>query len=785
METNQSPIAWNNLQVELERQNQLYAMLSQINRTIVRTKDSQELYLAACRIAVEYGGFALAWIDLINPDKGIVVPVACAGMATVAQLKNLHIAETDQQSDVSALNAESFFVDKDTPPGLCRPSWASIPEQWSLNAGGSFPIRLEGKIIGAFNLAAKEAGFFREAEINLLVEVVDDISFALEVIRNEEKRISAETKMKYLVYYDSQTGLPSRTLFEERLSEACRDIGDAQVVVLVVNLRRFHGIVQLLGPDAGQEVIRTISDRLESVAAQYSVARVTESKFALMLPNPDGLDVAEELAWHIHRALSDTIELNRQEYFLDPFIGIARFPLDGEPRDVLKHAIQAAAIQDTSGICRFFFSDMDENSRRQLNLDTSLRRALERDEFILHYQPQLDLFTGRIVGVEALLRWQSRDYGLVSPQDFIPLLEENGLICAVGEWVLQEACRCNRQWQDQGLPPVRMAVNLSARQFLNVDILALVKRVLENTGLEPRWLELELTESIVLLNADNVIRVMCDLKQNGVSLALDDFGTGYSSLSYLQRLPVARIKIDRSFVNNITSNPGDAAIVRALVGMAHSLNLTVIAEGVETEGQLGFLRGIGCEEIQGYFFSRPLPADDFALLLREGRGIPPEQVDKPERVLLLVDDEPNILSSLTRALRRKGFRIVSTTSAREGFDLMGIHQPGVVLCDQRMPEMTGTEFLRRIKDIYPETMRMVLSGYADLNSVIDAVNQGAIYKFLTKPWEDEALSRHIKDAFDIYDLHRENRELSRMLLANQALLKSFQDSKNQSIPSSR
>ncbi|QPK65629.1 EAL domain-containing protein [Methylomonas sp. LL1] len=736
-------------------------MLSHINRIIIRTKDPQELYRAACRIAVEQGGFALAWVGLLNPEMDDVIPVASAGAITISQLKKLN-----------KCNTVAFSGDKEASEDLCRTTWGNMSEQLGLHAGSSFPIRLEGKIIGAFNVAATEAGIFREAEVNLLVEVVDDISFALDVIRLEERRIAAESKMRYLVYYDSQTGMPSRALFEERLIEACKNGAAQQVVVVVVNLRRFHGIVQLLGPDAGQDIIRAMGSRLETVVTGVTVARITESKFALMLLDPEGLDLVEEMAWRIHKGLAESIAVNHQEFFLDPFIGIARYPLDGEPAEVLKHAIQAASTQDTTSTCRFFFADMDEGSRRQLNLDTALRRALERNEFILHFQPQLELSTGKIIGAEALLRWQSRDYGLVSPQDFIPLLEENGLISEVGEWVLQEACRCTRDWQNEGLPPIRMAVNLSARQFLSGDIRAMVGRILDESGLEPRWLELELTESIVLLNADNVIRTMHDLNADGVSFALDDFGTGYSSLSYLQRLPAARIKIDRSFVTNITSNPSDAAIVRAVVGMAHSLGLTVIAEGVETEGQLGFLRGVGCEEIQGYFFSRPLLADDFALLLREGRSIPPGQIDKPERVLLLVDDEPNIISALTRSLRRKGFSILSTTSAREGFDLMATYQPGVVLCDQRMPEMTGTEFLRRVKQIYPDTMRMVLSGYAELNSVIDAVNQGAVYKFLTKPWEDEALCQHIKDAFDIYELQRENRELSRLLQANQAQLES-------------
>jgi EAL domain-containing protein (putative c-di-GMP-specific phosphodiesterase class I)/GGDEF domain-containing protein/ActR/RegA family two-component response regulator len=767
METFESHIEPHKAQIELERLNRLYAMLSHINRTIVRTEAPQELYTAACRIAIEYGGFVLAWIGLLEPGTAAVIPVASAGAATVAELKRIDDVMSNPEPTVRATRADSPFIVNDAIDDPYATSWRSMIEALGLHAGGSFPIRQEGSIIGAFNVVAEEADFFRDAEISLLVEVADDISFALEVIRQDEKRIAAESKMRYLAYYDSQTGMPSRTLFEERLAEVCRDEATKSVVVLVPNLRRYHSIVQLLGPDAGQEIIRAMAARLESALPTLAFARVTESKFAAILRDPEGLDVAEELAWQMHRLLVEAIQSDGQELFLDPFVGIAQYPKDGEPADVLKHALQAAAAQDSTSPCRFFFADMDECSRRQLNLDAALRRALERNEFMLHYQPQVDLASGQIIGAEVLLRWLSRDFGLVSPQDFIPMLEDNGLIGAVGEWVLQEACRCAKQWQDQGLPPFRMAVNLSARQFLDNDIRAMVRRTLETTQLDPQWLELELTESIVLRNAENVIRTMHDLNADGLSFALDDFGTGYSSLSYLQRLPVTRIKIDRSFVINITSNPSDAAIVRAVVGMAHSLGLTVIAEGVETEGQLGFLRGVGCEEIQGYYFSRPLPGNEFAELLREGRCIPPGHLDRPERVLLLVDDEPNILSSLNRALRRKGFHILSTTSTREGFELLATHRPGVVLCDQRMPEMTGTEFLRRVKDIYPDTVRMVLSGYADLNSVIDSVNKGAVYKFLTKPWEDDALSESIKDAFLIYELHQENRALSLMLKARQ------------------
>ncbi len=758
MGSSDTPIGETHTEGELERRNRLYTMLSHINRCIIRTKDPQELYFAACRIAIESGGFAIAWIGLIDSEAGSLIPVASAGNVTVTQLKNLNEGKFDVLSN-----------DKETAGGSRFSSWTEMSEQLGLLEGASFPIRLEGKTVGSFNIAAKEPGFFRDAEINLLLEVVDDISFALDIIRREEKRTAAESKMRYFVYYDSQTGLPSRALFEERLNESCYNGNAHQVVVMVVNLRRLQIVLHLLEPDAGLTIIRTLVDRLESVLPAVPRARIDEAKFALLLQDPEGLHVVEELAWEIHKVLAEAVEIDGQEYYLDPFIGLARFPLDGEPAEVLKHAILAASSPDTDTICRFFFADMDEGSRRQLNLDTALRRALERNEFILHYQPQLDLSTGRIIGAEALLRWQSRDYGLVSPLNFIPLLEENGMINTIGEWVLQEACRLNRKWQDEGLPPLRMAVNLSARQFHGGDISNIVKRTLEKTGLEPQWLELELTESTVLMNADKVIRTMHEISAEGIGFALDDFGTGYSSLSYLQRLPVDRIKIDKSFVANLTSNPSDAAIVRAVVGMAHSLGLKVIAEGVETEGQLGFLRGINCEEIQGFVFSRPLPPNDFTLLLREGRSIPPKQIEKPERIVLLIDDESNIISALTRVLRRKGFRIVGTTSIKEGFELMAIHQPGVVICDQRMPEMTGTEFLRRIKDIYPDTIRIVLSGYTELNSVIDAVNHGEVYKFLTKPWEDEALCQVIGDAFNIYELRQENRDLSRKLNTKRAM----------------
>ncbi len=750
---------------KLERLNRLYTMLSRINRAIVRADDPHVLYEAACRIAVEDGAFDLAWTGLVEPASRRIEVVARAGAAV--DLARFLVEDVDTPSDLcpsaTAILEDRAFIVSDLGHG-CRAAWRSLMEESGLWGAAAFPLRMEGCVIGVFMVASGEADYFKAAEIHLLEEVADDISFALDVLHREEKHIAAETKAQYLAYYDSQTGLPGRILFEERLAAACAAAGDNVVAVLVVNLRRYHGVLQVLGQAAGVLLARTIATRLDALLPTSAVGRITESEFATFLvAAPDDLHLMEEAAWRIHAALAETIPADGRDIFVDPFVGIALCPKDGAPAEVLKAALLAAASGpvDATSICRFYVSDMDRASRRKLDLEAALRRALERKEFVLHYQPQVDLASGRIVGAEALLRWQRPDCGLVSPLDFIPLLEETGLIVPVGEWVMQEACRRAKGWQDEGLPPLRMAVNLSARQFQDTDVTALVLRTLEASGLEPHWLELEITEGIVLLNAEAVIATLNQLKGHGVSHALDDFGTGYSSLSYLQRLPVARIKIDQSFVANITADPNDAAIVRAVVGMAHSLGMSVIAEGVETEGQLGYLRGLQCEEIQGYYFSWPLPADAFADLLREDRRLAPAVKERQaERVLLLLDDEPNVLAALRRLLRRTDIRVVATTSPKEAFDLMATNPVGVVVCDQRMPEMTGTEFLRRVKDLHPDVVRIVLSGYTDLNSVIDAVNRGAIYKFLPKPWDEEVLLASLRDAFHMHEMEKDNRVLT-------------------------
>lgn len=751
---------------ELERLNRLYAMLSRINRTIVRADAPYELYEASCRIAVEHGHFDCAWIGLIEPSTLSVLPVARAGAPMELARLGISLAET---ANIGAPVGECLrdnrpYIVNDIAAPTAPGEWAEIMNDVGLRALAALPLRANDELIGAFVVAIGEAGYFQEAVIRLLTEVAEDIGFALDVMHSAEQRAAAESRIRYLAYYDPQTGLPSRPLFAERLTALCNAAAGKEVAVLVISLRQYHGVLQILGDQADIALMRCIAARLEALLPTSAIGRISESEFAVILEKTDGLHLIEETAWRLHAALAEAIQVDGREVFLAPFIGIALYPRDGSDQEVLKAAMTAATKgpQDADSSCRFFVADMDRVSRERLEMDTAMRRALERREFVLHYQPQVDLDSGHVVGAEALIRWQRPGVGLVPPDVFIPLLEETGLIVPVGTWVAQEACRFARRCQDEGLPPFRVAVNLSARQFRDGDVGAMTRQALAASGLDARWLEMEITESIVLLNADAVIRTMNELKSLGVSHALDDFGTGYSSLSYLQRLPVARIKIDQSFVSNITSSPSDAAIVRAVVAMAHNLDIEVIAEGVQTEGQLGFLRGLQCEEIQGYYFSRPLAEDDFRALLRENRRIPGSTDNsRPERYVLIIDDEPNVISSLRRLLRRTDLHLLATTSVHETFDMMATYRVGVVVCDQRMPEMTGTEFLRRVKELHPAAVRIVLSGYTDLNSVIDAVNRGAIYKFLTKPWDDEALLECLEDAFHLYEMERENRELTR------------------------
>jgi diguanylate cyclase (GGDEF)-like protein/PAS domain S-box-containing protein len=614
---------------------------------------------------------------------------------------------------------------------------ADIAETELLRAGG------EGAVPVEISWQWQEAGTSK-----LLIAVARDIS----------ERIQAQQRLKHLASYDALTGLPNRTLFFQSLRESIELAQDKswRVAVLFITLDRFKIVNDSLGPARGDELLRQFSNRLVRVREQRdSVGRLGGDEFAVILSMREQQDEAAHLANEIREALRAPFDLDGQQAVLTASIGIAMYPDDAvEPEVLVKYADTAMVRAREAGRdgYRFFTAGMNVQVLARLDLEVALRGALDGGQFVLHYQPKLELSTGRVCGVEALLRWHRPGHGLVYPAEFVPVLEETGMVVRIGDWIIEEACRQIAEWQAQGVSDVRVAVNVSSRQFVEGDLEGVVRAAIERHGIEPGMLELELTESALMTNAERTIEALERLKKLGIRIAIDDFGTGYSSLAYLKRFPIDKLKIDIAFVREIVTNPDDAAIALAIISMAHSLHMQVIAEGVETRAQMAYLRRHRCDEIQGFHFSRGLPAAQLAQLVRQNREAPdrPALDDSSLQTILVVDDDVDTLSALHRLLRRDNYRVLTAASPAEGFELLALHRVQVVMCDQRMPAMSGTEFLSRVKEMYPETMRIILSGHTGVKTVLDSINRGSIYKFYTKPWIDSELRDNVRLAFRHY-----------------------------------
>jgi len=615
---------------------------------------------------------------------------------------------------------------------------SDIAETELLRAGG------EGAVPVEISWQWQEAGSSK-----LLIAVARDIS----------ERIHAQQRLKHLASYDALTGLPNRTLFFQNLREAIELAQDKawRVAVLFITLDRFKVVNDSLGPALGDELLRQFSNRLvKAIGLRDAVGRLGGDEFALILTmtreqEQEPVRVANE----IRESLRAPFDLNGQKAVLTASIGIAMYPDDAlEPSTLVKYADTAMVRAKEAGRdgYRFFTAGMNVQVLARLDLEVALRGALEGGEFVLHYQPKLELNTGRVSGVEALLRWHRPGHGLVYPAEFVPVLEETGMVVRVGEWIVDEACRQIAAWNEEGVRELRVAVNVSSRQFVEGDLEGVVRAAIERHGIEPGMLELELTESALMTNAERTIEVLQRLKALGIRIAIDDFGTGYSSLAYLKRFPIDKLKIDIAFVRDIVNNPDDAAIALAIISMAHSLHMQVIAEGVETRAQMAYLRRNRCDEIQGFHFSRALPAAQLAQLVRKNRDAPdrPAADDSSVQTILVVDDDVDTLSALHRLFRRDNYRVLTASSPSEAFELLALYRVQVVICDQRMPVMSGTEFLSKVKEMYPDTMRIILSGYTGVQTVLDSINRGAIYKFYTKPWVDAELRDNVRLAFRQY-----------------------------------
>lgn len=460
-----------------------------------------------------------------------------------------------------------------------------------------------------------QSGYLTEVNITTVPIVIDSEIFgAYALIRDMTERKKTENEINYLAYHDPLTDLPNRRLFEQRVNLAITEAKadkSRMLVVMFLDMDRFKVINDSLGHAFGDYLLQHISARLQqSVQDQETVARMGGDEFTVLLPNTT-YEQAELTASRMIKAIEEPFTIKGHEIYITTSIGMAAYPRDGlDSITLMKHADTAmySAKDKGKNNYKFYIPTMNEEVLQRLYLENELHKALERGEFLLHYQPQIHIESKRMIGVEALLRWKHPEKGLLMPSDFIPLAEETGLIVPIGEWVLRKACLQNKAWQEEGLTPIRMSVNLSSRQFWKRDIVRTVARVLEETGLEPGYLELEITESMTM-DVDWAIHTLQQLKDLGVQIAIDDFGTGYSSLSYLKKFPLDRLKIDQSFIRDLFLNSNDKAVVSTIIAMAHNLNLNVVAEGVETENEMDILKQFSCDEYQGFLFSQPVEGE--------------------------------------------------------------------------------------------------------------------------------------------------------------------------------
>ena len=598
--------------------------------------------------------------------------------------------------------------------------------------------------------------FWNDLYISPIFDERGQVSHFVGVQNDVTERKRFEQELSFNASHDVLTGLPNRALFEDRLHQGCKISSryGRRLAVLFIDLDQFKLINDSYGHEVGDALLIEVARRIkDSIRPGDTASRLGGDEYIVLLPDLAKDDDIVPVVDRLMQALGQAYHVRSLILNVTPSIGIALS--DGnmdDPAQLIQQADLAMyrAKEEGRNNYKWYTSDLNRQLMDRLKLQNELKNALKNDEFELHYQPQIDSQSGRVVGMEALLRWQHPERGLLFPDNFISVAEDSGLMLPLGQWVLEEAGAHANQLLRDGLRGLTVAVNISPKQFQKLGFLDNLRAVVEKYSLSPGMLEIELTESVLIENLDQTISCLHEVRELGVSVSLDDFGTGYSSLSYLKRLPLDKIKIDRSFVRDIISDQHDAAITQAIIAMAHQLGLRVIAEGVETESQVAFLLKHNCDELQGYFFSRPKTFEEVKSFLSErfsvGLFLPTENKDAP-LTLLLLDDEENILRALSRVLRRDGYRILMATKPQDAFELLAKNEVQVVMSDQRMPEMSGTTFLSKVKDLYPDTVRIVLSGYSDLKTVTEAVNQGAIFKFLSKPWEDEQLRKEIAQGF--------------------------------------
>jgi len=600
---------------QINRLNRVYAVLSGINSLIVRAADRDEMFRGACQIAVEHGKFKVAWIGLVDRVTMKIVPIASAG-AEADFLKRLQDRfSMSEDSPAGSAKTLRVVIDKHSlVSNEMKGDTTVFLEKEHLELGiwsmAILPLVAAGNAVGVLALYAGEIGFFNDQEMVLLNELAGDIGFAVD-------HIEKAARLDYLAYYDVLTGLANRTLFLERVGQYMRSAtsGAHKLAVLLIDLERFKNINDSLGQAAGDALLKQVADWLAVFTSDANViARLGADHFAVVLPKVAQEANVTELLHKLTTAFQQhPFRLGDSVLRIAAKVGAALFPGDGHDPDMLLKSAEAALKRAKAGGERYLFytQEMTDRMAGKPTLENQLRHALDKGEFVLHYQPKVNLESGKLIGAEALIRWNDPITGLVPPGRFIPILEETGLIYEVGRWALSQAIDDSLRWRAADFAPIRIAVNVSPLQLRNRGFVAEVAQALAVNPLAAGGLELEITESVIMEDVKHGVVTLQAMRAMGLTIAIDDFGTGFSSLSHLARLPVDSLKIDRSFVIDMTLSPAGLALVSTIISLAHALRLKVIAEGVETEEQSRLLRLLNCDAMQGFLVSKPVPSEIF------------------------------------------------------------------------------------------------------------------------------------------------------------------------------
>lgn len=602
-------------EARIVRLTRIYAVLSSINAAIIRVTDRDQLFADVSHIVLDAGRFAAVWIGLLDAEAAGIRPVASAGIE-LASLVTLPVVSGDGGGDYDDVNLLMRALQQRETAACNELRRVSVRGgDANYNSAIALPLRINDVPIGAVMLYAWERDFFDDQEVGLLREMAGNISFALD-------HLSKEERLNYLAFYDGLTGLSNRTLFADRLAQQIQaSTQDGRLLaLLLIDLERFRNVNETLGLSAGDTLLKGVAERLEHGGIpRENLSRMSSDCFAVALGDVKSeAEVAHFVRQQILPCFERPFALAGHDVHISAVVGISLFPDDGTTAESLFASAEIVLKMAKSSAERFLFYAPGMNTRiaNELHLETKLRKALEADQFVLHYQPKIDLRSGRITGLEALIRWQDPSVGLVPPAAFIGLLEATGMIIDVGMWALERAASDYGIWLEHGLRPPRIAVNVSPIQLRHRNFVASISRLMDTCKHAVECLDLEITESVLMEDIQSNIETLQKIKEYGVKISVDDFGTGYSSLAYIGKLPIDYLKIDRLFIKDITENPDDLTIVTTIISLGHSLNLRVIAEGVETEEQAKFLRLLRCDEMQGYLFSRPLPAEGIEGLLR-------------------------------------------------------------------------------------------------------------------------------------------------------------------------